>query len=327
MTADLSGLTIAHGNVGGVSSLGTLTLSNDTLLGNSGYNGGGVYNGGTLTVTNSTFSGNSASYSFNGYGGGIFNAGTLTVTNSTLAGNSAYSGAGIYNGGTLTVTDSTLSGNSVFPTGIGSGIFNGGTLTLDNTIVAGNTGYDLYGNAATANYSLIQSGAPSNNGTDITGVSPLLGPLGYYGGTTETLPLLPGSPAIGAGSTALIPSGLTTDQRGLSRIVNGAVDIGAVELQITISTQPAKQAGTEGGANAFDLGSFNDANPNVSSWNVDVNWGDGSIDTTFTTASLQSLSALHTYQEENPYAVTVTVTDVNHDSAQASFRATVADVP
>ena len=45
------------------------------------------------------------------------------------------------------------------------------------------------------------------------------------------MPPLPGSPAIGAGSTALIPSGITTDQRGEPRIVNGTVDIGAVESQ------------------------------------------------------------------------------------------------
>ena len=41
--------------------------------------------------------------------------------------------------------------------------------------------------------------------------------------------LLPGSPAIGAGNNALIPAGVTTDQRGLPRIVNTIVDIGAFE--------------------------------------------------------------------------------------------------
>ena len=41
--------------------------------------------------------------------------------------------------------------------------------------------------------------------------------------------LLPGSPALGAGNNALIPEGVTTDQRGLPRIVDGTVDIGAFE--------------------------------------------------------------------------------------------------
>ena len=45
------------------------------------------------------------------------------------------------------------------------------------------------------------------------------------------MPLLPGSPAIDAGSNALLPTGLTTDQRGLPRTVNGTVDIGAFESQ------------------------------------------------------------------------------------------------
>ena len=43
--------------------------------------------------------------------------------------------------------------------------------------------------------------------------------------------LLPGSPAINAGNNALIPAGVTTDQRGFARIVDGTVDIGAYEYQ------------------------------------------------------------------------------------------------
>ena len=59
--------------------------------------------------------------------------------------------------------------------------------------------------------------------------NPLLASLGNYGGPTQTMALLPGSPAIDAGSNALIPGGVTTDQRGDSRIVNSTVDIGAFE--------------------------------------------------------------------------------------------------
>ena len=43
--------------------------------------------------------------------------------------------------------------------------------------------------------------------------------------------LLPGSPAIDAGSNTLIPSGVTTDQRGQPRIIGSTVDIGAFESQ------------------------------------------------------------------------------------------------
>ncbi|HET6250407.1 MAG TPA: choice-of-anchor Q domain-containing protein [Tepidisphaeraceae bacterium] len=50
-----------------------------------------------------------------------------------------------------------------------------------------------------------------------------------HGGPTLTLLPLTGSPAINAGSNALIPAGITTDQRGDARIVGNVVDIGAVE--------------------------------------------------------------------------------------------------
>jgi hypothetical protein len=45
------------------------------------------------------------------------------------------------------------------------------------------------------------------------------------------MPPLPGSPVIAAGSTALIPGGITIDQRGEPRIFNSSVDIGSVETQ------------------------------------------------------------------------------------------------
>ena len=57
------------------------------------------------------------------------------------------------------------------------------------------------------------------------------------GGPTQTIDLLPGSPAIDAGSndwpsTQLRANPLTTDQRGTGflRIVNGTVDIGALRV-------------------------------------------------------------------------------------------------
>ena len=49
---------------------------------------------------------------------------------------------------------------------------------------------------------------------NLVGVDPKLGPLQSNGGPTPTMALLPGSPAIDAGSN---PLGLTTDQRGSSR--------------------------------------------------------------------------------------------------------------
>jgi hypothetical protein len=56
----------------------------------------------------------------------------------------------------------------------------------------------------------------------------LLGPLGSYGGPTQTFPLLPGSAAIGAGLTYTSYT-TTTDQRGMGRI--GPIDVGSFESQ------------------------------------------------------------------------------------------------
>ena len=118
--------------------VGTVTLTNSTVSGNSAYDEGGVRNDGTLTLTDSTVSGNSA----NRLGGGVANrVGTVILTNSTVSGNSAGSqGGGVDNRvGTVTLTNSTVSGNSAGSQG--GGVYNrgGGTLTLTNSTVSGNS--------------------------------------------------------------------------------------------------------------------------------------------------------------------------------------------
>ena len=188
---------------GGISNLGTLTLTNATLSANSADFAGGVYNEGKLTVTNSTFSGNSAVVA----GGGIVNSGELTVTNCTLAGNSCDEiGGGIENGGDVTVSNSTISSNSA---GDGGGIYNNlanGT-TLANTIIAANINADVVGTFISKGHNLI--GDPSNAAgfvpTDLLNVNPLLGPLQNNDGLTQSMALLPGSPAIDAGDSIFIP--------------------------------------------------------------------------------------------------------------------------
>jgi hypothetical protein len=73
---------------------------------------------------------------------------------------------------------------------------------------------------------------------DVNNTNPRLGALGNYGGPTQTIPLLSGSPAIDAGN----PSGCTdrlghllkTDQRGLPRPDTedrSGCDMGAYERQ------------------------------------------------------------------------------------------------
>ncbi len=225
---------------GGIYNYGTLSVAGSTLSGNSASNfGGGIYTVGTATIAGSTLSGNSAQYV---YGGGIYNNGTLTAANITLSGNSAgFSGGGICNFNVLTLNNSTISGN--WANSYGGGIYSGSdATTLNNTIVAGNAGggssyTDIYG-PVTANYCLIQdttTDSTISGSNNELGDSPWLGTLGYYGGPTETIPLLPNSPAIDHGGYGLAlgvdGNPLTTDQRGLPRVYNGIVDIGAYESQ------------------------------------------------------------------------------------------------
>ncbi len=185
-----------------------------------------------MTITNSSVVGNSAlgfvlegAVSVFAAGGGINNFGTLTMTNSVVAGNSAnlsrsadppsYAGAG------------------------GGGISNYyGTMTLTNSIASGNT---TNGSEDDCD----GSGCPTSgqNGNAI-GPNVLLSPFGNYGGPTQTALPLPGSPAICGGVIADIPTGVTTDQRGLPRTTtyNGTpcVDSGPVQTHysLTFSTEP-----------------------------------------------------------------------------------------
>lgn len=75
--------------------------------------------------------------------------------------------------------------------------------------------------------------------TDVA--DPKLGPLADNGGPTLTMALLPGSPAIDAGSAVGAPA---TDQRGVARPQGPGVDIGAFELQQYQQSIPVFMAAT-----------------------------------------------------------------------------------
>ena len=260
------------GSGGGVYNDATITLSNSTVSGNTAGYGGGIRNDipGSMTISYSTIIGNNARI---GNGGGVISDGTLNVDHSSILSNtSPTQGGGLRSfGGTVTVVDTTLSGNSANQGG-GVSIFNSsGTLTnctiggntasddtaglitrqskvtLVNTIFAGNT--DTNGNPSEIGQGSNVSGTNNliglggsgglTNGVagNIVGVAnALLAPLGFYGGPTETMPLLPGSPALNAGATGKgIP---TNDQRGLCRM--GAIDIGAFQSQgFTLTVVPS----------------------------------------------------------------------------------------
>ena len=229
-------------------------LSGLTVEDGSAGSGGGINNDGSLTLNDSTVSGNT-SPGPGGGGGGILNFGSMTVSDSTISGNTASTGGGgICNGGSLTVRDSTISGNTG---GDGGGIYNNPGVSqavLQNTIVAGNTDYfgapdlfDAFG-PFSASYSLIGntagSGITGGTGNILNPTSLGLGALGNNGGPTQTIALLPGSPAIGAGETV---AGITTDQRGFP-LDSPKPDIGAFQTQTSLVVTTFADPGYPGGA-------------------------------------------------------------------------------
>ena len=252
----ITGSTI-EGNSGGVGGGiflwgGSLTITNSAIAENSAtasgssfttiggsylLGGGGILElgrpsvGGSAKVTDCTIADNSTQF----FGGGILvPSGASTITSSTIAGNQIEKGSDIFVG--------PAEGGGLYD----STYVPGGGALLDNTIVADNTDLngpdDIAGNAVSpaSAYNLVGvdlTGSLTNgmNGNQVGVTNPGLGTLADNGGPTETMALLPGSPALGEGNVALAVDAngnpLTTDQRGEPRVVNGAVDIGAFEAQ------------------------------------------------------------------------------------------------
>jgi hypothetical protein len=184
-----------------------------------------------LTIDGSTISGNRTTGEF-GFGPAVFVAGsatTATVTNSTISGNIAAASSparsAIFSNGSLTLVNSTVVGND------GGGIRrNSGTVTLINTIVANQVaGPDCHTTSVVSGGDNLDSdGTCSLSDTaDRPNRDPLLGPLQDNGGPTWTHALLPGSPAINAGTNTGCPP---TDQRGIERPQGPTCDIGAFEF-------------------------------------------------------------------------------------------------
>jgi hypothetical protein len=132
-------------------------------------------------------------------------------------------------------------------------VSNSGAATLTGTIVAGNSGpggaSDVVGSSTvTGRYNLIGTGGADgleegHAGNQVGVANPLLGALGNYGGPTQTIPLLPGSPALGEGAAI---KGIIDDQRGVSRPASHP-DIGAFQsqgftLKVVAGTTPQSAA-------------------------------------------------------------------------------------
>jgi hypothetical protein len=185
---------------------GTATVSNSSFIGNMAPINAGAINtqsGATTTVTNSTFSGNSTE----GVGGALSNLGALAVFDSTFSANQASAGSAIATGtATVTVDNSIFADNAAAGT---PGAFSPPppSIAASNNVFYNNTA------AGTADD---KTGYGTSNFIAAP-VEPLQA-LGNYGGPTQTLLPLRGRAATCAGSVALLPPGLTQDQRGLARV-------------------------------------------------------------------------------------------------------------
>jgi hypothetical protein len=207
--------------------------------GGGGAAGGAVFNrGGAVAIVNSTFVANSVSGGNggiggnsggspagdggSGLGGALFNLeGTLSVRDSTLFKNTAQQGFG-----PGSASNGFAEGGAVYQDGTAS------SLTLVNDILAGaaSGSYEdaviRQGNTQGSN-NLITSEFGVNSSLIVSTADPQLAQLQNNGGPTPTLALMPGSPAIGAGTSLGVPA---TDQRGYFRVVNGRIDLGAFEF-------------------------------------------------------------------------------------------------
>jgi hypothetical protein len=259
----------ADGNGGGIwfgpndETIDGIAITRTTISGNEAGAYGGLYfqdlhgiglGTPSLLIDSSTISGNQA----NVVGAlGIqesFTNGTAShvdIVNTTISGNLA---GGAYNvilngnGSTLTrwdVRHSTITRNTV--AGGSGGVESGldADVVVTNSIIAGTIGgaSDLNSNGGgiEVSYSLIgladataTAAVGAGTGNLPLGTDPELGPLALNGGPTRTHLLLPGSAAINAGDPAIVGAP-ALDQRGLARIQDGRIDIGATEVQLLLA--------------------------------------------------------------------------------------------
>jgi hypothetical protein len=245
-----------RGRAGGLSlyvySTASVTLDHCTISGNTATDGGGLYalGKGNLYVFNSTISGNTAT---TGHGGGVFaksSGGLVDLFNVTVADNAAAGkGGGLYvsplGTGIVQVINDTFAFNEAGPLpNPGGGIYGNGnytrlfdTIVARNSIVSGSTPSDIGGTVFSGGYNnLIGTGGSGTLSAALNLLNvanPLIGTLGNNGGPTQTIMLLPTSPAIDGGSDkiATLNKRITTDERGLPRVSGAHIDIGAVEFQ------------------------------------------------------------------------------------------------
>jgi len=236
------GFTDSPPNFGGIFQLNTGVLQARSITFRDGRaNCGGAVsstNGGMFTAINCVFDSNVTQ----GRGGAVYNQSTCILHNCTFTGNSSPLGAAIHTEGgsaSTTVRHCTVSGNSS-PSGhaVSSGVGADCVTTVFSSIISGNNvDADIRGqradNYVSEGFNLIGTGSAAllgvfNQPGDDTGVTdPMLAPLTWNGGTTQTRLPLPGSPALESGG--INRSSPAFDARGLPRTLGAFSDVGAAE--------------------------------------------------------------------------------------------------
>lgn len=289
----------------------SLSGSPDAIINNTG-----------LSIVSGAISGSSRVITKDG-------SGTLLLDSTSNSFRGANVDAGILGGvGTIGNSSGTLvvnSGGTVDP-----GSPNTATGILGSTSVNFHSGstYQVQTNGTTAGSGYDQ--------LDVTGSVTLGGTLtvsavGFTpsSGSTFTIIKNDGTDAV-SGTFVGLSEGALFSADGVTfqiSYVGGSGNDVVLTASAPVVTAPSNQSTNEGTSTSFSLGSYTQS-PTNGNWSVDVNWGDGSSHTTFTTSSTGSLgSQSHTYADgPHTYTVTVKVTDATGGYGINTFQVTVNNV-
>lgn len=236
--------TVVSGNTsarvgGGLHALGPTYILDSTFENNHAAKLGGAISVGplmTVTIEKSSFWDNTSDDS--GGAIGVEDQGTLEIMNSTVHGNDAVAEGGAFGvEGTATLTHVTIADNTA-PTATAVMGTASSDISFGATILAGSCTLDGVATTLGSNLESPGNSCRLDETIDQVDVFPTdlkLSPLGYYGGSSASQLLLPGSVAIDAVATCPPPA---EDQRGVFRPIDGdgdtgaVCDIGAVEVNL-----------------------------------------------------------------------------------------------
>jgi CSLREA domain-containing protein len=184
---------------GGIYNIGSMLLTNSSVISNTASHGGGIDNSGNLTVTYSLISDNLASRPIGneaGVGGGIFSGGgMLIVEHSSIIHNQAINHAGgIYSEGAAHITNTIIANNGAMRRAGGIEYKGVGIMTLTDSIVRSNTATSYAGGILAYDALVIDGTSIISNSAGFNG-----GGIFSYGRTTITRSLIQGNTAINGG--------------------------------------------------------------------------------------------------------------------------------